>query len=1687
MGGLADAGDTCLVRAVATVAAGGYTDVLVRAGHALTVIAGDLEFADNSSEIPTYPAEISIGGNASPIIPHNGNALDDNSVPVTWGDWEADGNCSVDADGVVTISGTAALDDECQVSAIATAENYNPTGRIELGDALTVVARVPFGAISAPVYSGDLTLRGYPVALDEEAVVTGNGSDAEITWTYKVTTDTICSVDSNTGTVSLLAAAAAGDTCSVVAVAGAPGYDPKDSARKDFTVKDTLTSLVWNTFPTEGTVGATIDLASNQPTVDPSDATVVVTASGDCDYSNSKVLSFTDATECVVTATASKAGYADFSRTYRITPAAGSLSPTWGSYAAVTVSTTAVNAPTITGVSGFTVVYAENSGSAGCTVAANGAVTGTAVGTCLVDATLSKTGYADAEKTYSISVGKGIQSAPPTNANPYGANPAVAAGATISIETALTAGEGALVYSLYNADTSHCTIDSSTGVVTGTTAASPHVCRVKAKYAGNANYLESSEATIATIQKLGTINVTGWGGYGTVRVAAGYTGGSPTVGFSPNPGSLTWTFVRLGSANNCQIATSGPARGKVRGINAGTNNCEIKLTLSRTNYASVSNTYTISVQKGNQGDPPTNGAPYGSNPTLVFGAAAKAVTNALTAGQGDLVYSVHTSDTSYCSVAADGAVTASAAGVDNDCRIQAKYAGNANWNESNVVTIATIGITGASWGTVTAPTYSAGTITFGDNAPTLTAGTPAASNPSADSWTWSATGPCSVAAGAVTISGAGTCVVKAVPVKAGYLAHAGVTATITVNKAANAGATTAVDAYDDRLKVAAHKSPNNNLPSGGEGGLAYRVHDSATPASSSASSACTIRQSDGRVTGVAGNVGSNCFVQAMWKGDGDHEASDWFSVSNAIEVVKGDQDPPSGIVSNPYGAGPQVAAGDTLEIVTAPTCVHGALVYRVSNTSYCSVDSAGTVTGNTAGVGNDCNVNVKCGATDDYRASSVERSVEGIRVVAPTIAGLSWSPSQSSGTVGVALTLDAMTTSTQGDTITYNKVSGSCSFADNTSPVLTITGVANCVVTASVARTGHSTWTSGQHSITVSKGTQSAPTWTGNPYGANPTLLFNAAAKTLSGTRPTGEGALEYQVLSTHATHCSVVAGSGAVTAKAAGAGNSCTIESRFAGNANYQASDWATVATISIRPASWTASTPPAYTPSSITFGDDAPTLNRNTPNSNPTADSWTWVSLYESVCTVDSRGALTIVGDGNCVVNATPIKAGYSDASAVGVTVVVTAVNFTSFTGFAYSSATATVGEAVPTLTAPTASPSADSITYSTTAANTVCEVDSSSGALTIAGAGTCTVKATATKAGYNDESATFEIEISPAGPQDMSFSTTPEASYTGNLVYITSNLHTGGDVSQTADFTLPGTDDDGTVAITWHFSVAGFDSSNTAKNNVCSVKNADATNADHSKIYAHANAALNDICRVTVVGRASGYNDYTSVATVDLAVKKLGRWASGNEPSYTDDTTHAQNNPPLRSNTIVVGSTASASGGTLIDLGGGEEATYTHTLTGMDNDGSPADNDNVCSLDATSRQLGTGSAASAGDTCVVRFVASSNVYHDVVMDVTVNVLGTQAGPTQSTAGAAYGSPSALTVGQTKSISTAPSGGGGHGALEYRNDFDGGSLGCSVASDGEVTATGAHLCRVQARWAGNNEYTPSPWVTIWEFTPVP
>ena len=139
-----------------------------------------------------------------------------------------------------------------------------------------------------------------------------------------------CAWDDNTNTLSF-----SGTTeCVLTVMATKAGYKPLS---RNFSIipLGVFTSLNWTAFPASAQQDTPIAGIADPVSVPAADTYTVVKKSGDCAWDdNTKTLSFTGITECILTVTAAKAEYASKSKDFSITPKGVFTSITWPAFPA---------------------------------------------------------------------------------------------------------------------------------------------------------------------------------------------------------------------------------------------------------------------------------------------------------------------------------------------------------------------------------------------------------------------------------------------------------------------------------------------------------------------------------------------------------------------------------------------------------------------------------------------------------------------------------------------------------------------------------------------------------------------------------------------------------------------------------------------------------------------------------------------------------------------------------------------------------------------------------------------------------------------------------------------------------------------------------------------------------------------------------------------------------------------------------------------------------------------------------------------------------------------------------------------------------------------------------------------------------------------------------------------------------
>ena len=197
--------------------------------------------------------------------------------------------------------------------------------------------------------------------------------------------------------------------------------------------------------------------------------------------------------------------------------------------------------------------------------------------------------------------------------------------------------------------------------------------------------------------------------------------------------------------------------------------------------------------------------------------------------------------------------------------------------------------------------------------------------------------------------------------------------------------------------------------------------------------------------------------------------------------------------------------------------------------------------------------------------------------------------------------------------------------------------------------------------------------------------------------------------------------------------------------------------------------------------------------------------------------------IDTGTGVISGTPVTAEANTASVtvtasdtagntaeVSITFPAVAKGDQTLTGFQYSASSVTLLDSAPSVTAPTGVQT--TLSYSATP-STVCTVNSSSGALTLAGVGSCVITATAAGTDdYNEATATFTVTVQAAGELALNLDAVA-VDDTVNIAEKTAGFTISGDTGtesgvdvtvQIGTETLTATSADNAGTATWSVSV-------------------------------------------------------------------------------------------------------------------------------------------------------------------------------------------------------------------------------------------------------------------------------------------
>ena len=870
-----------------------------------------------------------------------------------------------------------------------------------------------------------------------------------------------------------------------------------------------------------------------------------------------------------------------------------------------------------------------------------------------------------------------------------------------------------------------CTVDPSTGALTLVEVGE---CNITATAASSADYNEATAAFTVTVQAAGALALIldAIAGDDTVNIAE-KAAGFAISGATGSEGGVSVT-VTVGTTELTATSGAGGAWSVDVPANAayltGTS-VAVTVSASKTGYTAPSDvTRALAV------DLTAPSATYTAPSSLQVGVAIGALTPS-------------TTDTDIASYGATGLPPG--LGIDSTTGAISGTPDTADANTADAtVTVtdtagntATVDITFPAVAkgdqTLTGFAYSPASVTYGDTVPAVTAPGGVRTTLS-----YSATPAtvCTVDAstGALTLVGVGDCVITATAAGAADYNEATAAFTVTVQAAGALALILDAIAGDDTVNIA-EKAAGFAISgaTGSEGGVSVTVTVGTTEltATSGAGGAWSVDMP----ANAAYLTGTSVAVTVSASKTGYTAPSD---VTRALAV---DLTAPSATYTAPSSLQVGVAIG--------------ALTPSTTDTDIASYGA----TGLPPGLGIDSMTGAISGTPDTADANTADATVTvtdtagntaTVDITFPAVAkgdqtltGFAYSPAS----VTYGDTVPAVTApGGVRTTLSYSATPATVCTVDASTGALTLAGVGECAITATAASSADYNEATAAFTVTVQAAGALALILDAIAGDDTVNIAEKAAGFAISGaTGSQGGVSITVTVGTTELTATSAAAGawSVAVPADAAYLTGTSVAVAVSASKTGYTAPGDVT-RTLAVDLAAPSAT----YTaPSSLQVGV---AVGAMTPS---TAD--TDIASYGATGLPPGLGIDSTTG----AISGTPDTADANTADAT-VTVTDTAGNTATvdiafpavakgdqtLTGFAYSPATVTYGDTAPAVTEPSGVQT--TLSYSATPA-TVCTVDPSTGALTLAGVGECAITATAaSSADYNQGTATYTVTVAAAG---------------------------------------------------------------------------------------------------------------------------------------------------------------------------------------------------------------------------------------------------------------------------------------------------------------------------------------------------
>ncbi len=840
-------------------------------------------------------------------------------------------------------------------------------------------------------------------------------------------------------------------------------------------------------------------------------------------------------------------------------------------------------------------------------------------------------------------------------------------------------GQGAISYSTTSPNTSGCSVDPSTGVLTYIAAGS---CTVTATAAGNATYASASTTVTFTIS-LAAQTITWSPTLSLTSAQSPYS--APSGAFASGNGTISYSVQSGFTTTTCSVNAS-------TGVltYTGTGTCTVIVSAAATaTYDAATSNYVFSVASG------TQTVTWSPSTALTATAGSNTFTAATTTGVGSTItYTVLDPGTTGCAIATATSPTVTFTGAGS-CQVQATASATASAAAASVIQTFVISV--ATQTVTWSPTTS---YTMTSTSASPSAATDLGSVPITYAVTNAGTTGCTVNAttGALSWTGAGSCTVAASAAATSLYGAASTSVTFTIALAAQTVTWAPTTSYTVLQSPQSLTAATTN----GTGAISYAV--------TTAGAGCTVDASTGALTFTSTGT---CTVTATAAANSVYAAATravTFTISLATQAVTWS---PTTTLTYPQGV-----SGITLQGAT--TTGDGAITYtyssKTSGTSSCAVTAGVMTFATTTSASGTCTITATAAATSIYASASTQVTfsiVMGTQVV-------SWNPSTSLATSQSPYTPASATTSGTG-AISYaigtrTGLVSSCSVVSGTG-VLTYaaTGAGTCSVTATAAAVSNR-YSAASTTVTFNITTTTLPSqtisWISSPQSISP----NNSPQTFTAATTSGDGAISYAVQSSSLTTCSVAVVSGAPVLTFSGAG-SCVVRVTAAASANYAA------ATTSVTFNSTLVSQTITWDPTTALNANQSPVTTTAASALGGATFTYAVSGFTSSTCSIGSSNhVLTFTGSGTCdvVVTATDPNGVYATATkTVRFTISLLPQTITWNPTTSLTMATTTYTPSLATVLG------GATVTYSVSDPGTTgCSVNSSTGVLSYTGVGNCTV---------------------------------------------------------------------------------------------------------------------------------------------------------------------------------------------------------------------------------------------------------------------------------------------------------------------------------------------------------------------------